>query len=188
MAALAQDRRIPQVMETHLSGYIIDAPVGATEQIFQGSFVTSDGSDKFAAALVAGDSFWGISLENVLGGSANGDKTVKILCESIFQASLGSAALASLGLVVYATDDQTLNLTNDGSDTPVGRIVSVPATGTIIVKCFEPRPAQTEFVAGNFTEDYVYDADAAAPVAGDVVTTLIRDLAARGIIQGTVTA
>lgn len=188
MAALSADRRIPQVMETHLSGYILNVPVGATEQIYQGSFVTSDGTDEYAAALVAGDSIWGISLETVLGGGSNGDNTCKILCESIFSHAISSVAIASLGVCVYATDDQTLSVSNDGTDTPVGRIVSVPVTGTAIIKMFEPRPAQTEFAMINFVQDYDVDQNGVVTIIADGLGTLIRDLAARGIIQGTVTA
>jgi len=43
---------------------------------------------------------------------------------------------------------------------------------------------QTKFAVTNFTEDYTFDANTATlGVTSDVLATLIRDLAAKGIIN-----
>ena len=48
--------------------------------------------------------------------------------------------------------------------------------------------AQTKFEITNFTEDYTFDANTATlGVTSDVLATLIRDLAAKGIINPSAT-
>ena len=45
----------------------------------------------------------------------------------------------------------------------------------------------SSFVVTNFTEDYSFDADTATLAhTSDVVATLIRDLIAKGLLNGTV--
>ena len=191
MAALTANRIIPNILAAHPyagGGYVINAQVGAAEEIYQGSFVTLDTSDKYLSALVVPDALYGMSLERVTGGSSNGDVTCKVLCAGVIQHAIGSIAVASIGKPVFATDDQTLTITNDGTDTPVGMLVGVPVTGTAIVQMFPPRIEVQKFVVTNFTAQATFAADGAAPVAGDAVATLIRELIDQGVIIGTTAA
>ena len=186
MAALTANRPIPNILRAAPyagGGYVLDVPVGATEEIYQGSFVTLDTSDKFAAALTVPDAMFGMSLERATGGSSNGDVTCKVLCEAVIQHAIGSIAQASIGKPVYATDDQTLTITNDGSDTPIGILVNVPVTGTAIIKMFAPRIEVAVFTYTNVGVDKDIDVDAAVAVIGDGLGTLIRELLDQGIIQ-----
>ena len=191
MASITANRPIPNILMAHPyagGGYVIDAPVGATEEIYQGAFVTLDSGDKFLGDLTVPDPLYGLAMERVTGGSSNGDVTAKVLVQGIIQHALTSVAVADIGKPVFATDNQTLTLTNDGTDTPVGNIVGVPVTGTCIVQMFPPRIEIAVFTVTNFTEDLSLVADGAAPQAGDSLATLIQDLINRGLVQGTVAA
>ena len=191
MTALAQNRPTPNALQSFASGigYIIDAQVGATEQIYVGSFVTLDTSDKYAAALVAGDSLYGISTQKVLGTASNGGVTCAVLCEGVITHALSSVAVADIGKPVYATDDQTLTLTNDGTDTLIGRLVGVPATGTAIVKMTRPRPEATKCAITSFTADMSFAGNSTTAADGiKAVATVINILNLEGMIEGTVAA
>lgn len=189
MTALSANRPTPNALQTYASGigFIIDAQVGASEEIYQGSFVTLDTSDKYLAALTKPDAFYGVSLDRVTGGSSNGDKTCRVLCQGVIQHALSSVAVADIGKAVCASDDQTLTLTNDGSNSVVGILVGVPVTGTAIVKLNPPRTELVDWVITNQTDDLAMDCNAAADAEiADVLGTLIKELLAQGILSGTV--
>ena len=191
MAALSANRPIPNILMASPyagGGYILDVPVGVTEEIYQGSVVTLDTSDTFLAALTVPDAMFGLSLERVTGGAANGDVTCKVLCAGIIQLAITSIAMASVGKPIFATDDQTLTVTNDGTDTPIGRLVNVPVTGTAIIQMFAPRVEVAVFTYTNVTSDKDIDCDAAVAVIGDGLGTLMTELIAQGIVQGTTAA
>lgn len=188
MAALSANRPTPNILAASPyagGGYVLDVPVGVTEEIYQGSFVTLDTSDKFAAALVVPDAMFGLSLDRVTGGASNGDVTCRVLCEGVIQHPITSIAQASIGKPIFATDDQTLTVTNDGTDTPIGILVNVPVTGTAIIRMFPPRIEVAVFTYTNLTSDKDIDCDAAVAVIGDGLGTLVRELLDQGIIQGT---
>ena len=75
MAALSANRVIPTMVQANVDGggVVMDYPVGASEEIYQGSFVTFDAGDNYAAPLGAGEVFAGISQERVTGGERRQD-------------------------------------------------------------------------------------------------------------------
>jgi len=135
MAALSANRVIPNVAQAYAAGtgVILDMQVGALEEIYQGSFVSLDAGDAYAAPLAAGEVCVGVSLDRVTGGSSNGDNTCRVLTGGIVQHALASVAQADIGKYCYASDDNTLSLTST-SNSPFGRIINVPATGTAVVR------------------------------------------------------
>jgi predicted RecA/RadA family phage recombinase len=144
MADLTAQKLVNLVKANDPEGYILDLPMGATETIQKGAFVGLDAGDKFAAPLAAGEIFSGIALEKKVSGASNGDTTIKALGgQSMFQYAITSIAQADIGKLVYASDDHTLTLTST-SNSQVGRIVNVPATGTAIVQMKIVGEAQTQ--------------------------------------------
>lgn len=131
MAALAANRLVNIVRED--LGYVVDLPMGASETVYKGGFVSLDAGDKFGAPLAAGEIFVGLALEKKVSGSTNGDTTVKVLVGGMFQQAITSIAQADIGKAIYASDDQVLTLVAT-SNSSIGRIVNVPATGTAIVQ------------------------------------------------------
>lgn len=139
MAALSANTRLrDRLLLGNLcpSGVELDIPVGASEEIYQGSAVSGDSGDLYAAPLAGGEIFYGFSLERVTGGSSNGDNTVKVVSGGIFSLSVTSAAVANIGAMAYATNDNTFGLA-DTSASNLGRILNVPASGTAIVQCLD---------------------------------------------------
>ena len=191
MANQTANRPVPNILQASPyagGGYIINALVGATEEIYKGAFVTLDSGDKYLGAMTVPDPLYGLALDRVTGGSSNGDNTCRVLCAAVVQHAVASAAVANIGQPAYATDDQTLVLTHDGTDTPIGIIVGVPSAVQAIIQMFAPRIEVPVFTITNYTADWAYAADAAAPVAEDAVSTLIRNLINMGLIQGTTAA
>lgn len=145
MAALTANRPIPNIVQSDAlgGGIVLDLPLGATEQMYQGGFVSLDAGDKFGAPLAAGEIFVGISLDKILSVATNGTNTCRVLTNAMFQHAITSIAQADIGKLVYASDDNTLTLTST-SNSQVGRIVNVPATGTAIVQMKIVGEAQTQ--------------------------------------------
>jgi len=117
-------------------GCILNMLVGAAEEIYIGSLVSGDSGDAYAAPLAGGEVFYGLSLERVTGGSANGANTVKVVAKAAFQHAVTSAAVANIGAMAYATDDATMGLA-DTSGSNVGRILNVPASGQAVVQMLD---------------------------------------------------
>lgn len=133
MAALTANRPVPNTLQPRNdcgAGVVVDMVMTASQTIYEGSFVGFVGATGTVRALVAGDVFAGIATKKVV-SAATGVFTVPVLIGGFFQHALATVASASVGVVVYASDDNTLALT--GTST-VGRIVSVPVTGTCVVK------------------------------------------------------
>jgi predicted RecA/RadA family phage recombinase len=126
-------QKLVNIVQVVPEGIIVDLPMGASETIQKGAFVSLDSGDQFGAPLAGGEIFVGIALEKKVSGAANGDTTIKVLTDGVFQYAVTSIAQADIGKMLYATDDHTLALA-DTSGSSVGRIVNVPATGTAIVK------------------------------------------------------
>lgn len=135
MAALTGSKLVNIVKSNDPEGIIVDLPMGASETIYKGSFVSLDAGDLFGAPLAGGEIFAGIALETKISTSAaNGTSTIKIISgTAVFQYAITSIAQADIGKTVYATDDNTLGLA-DTSGSAVGRIINVPATGTAIIQ------------------------------------------------------
>lgn len=135
MTALAANRLV-NIVNEHI-GFVIDLPMGASETIYKGAFVSLDAGDQFGAPLAAGEVFIGLALEKVASAATNGADTIKVLVGGQFQQALASIAQADIGKVAFASDDNVLTLVKT-SNSCVGRIVNVPATGTCIVQMKTP--------------------------------------------------
>lgn len=188
MANSTVAQKIPNLLQGHSSGtgYVISAQVGASEAIVQGTFVTLDTGDKYLGVHTVPDPIYGIALQTVTGGSSNGDVTCEVLCECVFQYALASVAVADIGKPVFSTFNNTLTLTGAGTNSPVGRLVGVPATGTAIVKMDPPRVELVDWVVTNRTTDLSIDCDGTVGVIGDGLGTLIEALIDEGVLNGTV--
>lgn len=134
MAALTANRRVPNIVKAPggaETGFYLDIPLGSGEEIYIGAFVSLDSG--YAAPLAAGEGFVGIATERKTGGSTDGAEKVRVWTGGLFQHAVGSVAAANHGAIIYASDDQTLTLTST-SNSPVGRAVSVPETGTAVIQ------------------------------------------------------
>lgn len=100
--------------------------VKATSQIYIGSIVGSSGG--YARGLVAADVFLGFSLENVLGGAADGAVSVNVQRRGAVQIALASLAVTDIGKKVYASDDGTFTLTAM-SNSYIGTVLRWVSTG-----------------------------------------------------------
>lgn len=117
--------------EVHGGEYDHDLPVIASDIIYEGSAVGDNGSGYFRP-LVAADPFAGFALANVDNSSGSaGDKNVHVRGRgTVILAVAGVTAVTDEGSTVYASDDDTFNLTSLGN-TAIGkitRVINVSAT------------------------------------------------------------
>jgi len=108
--------------------------VKALAVIYRGALVGLDRLCGCARPLQAADQFQGLAYEkcdNAAG--ADGGREVTIFTEGDFEFALAGATKTAIGRPVFATDDNTLTFAG-GSASYVGRIVDVPAAGSIIVR------------------------------------------------------
>lgn len=115
-----------------LEGIFQHHGVIADDVIYTGAAVGENGSG-YARPLEAGDPFLGFAdgqADNT-GGSA-GDIAVRCRTSGLAELSISGVAITDVGKDVYASDDDTFVLT-EGSNTRIGFVQSVPATGTAIV-------------------------------------------------------
>jgi hypothetical protein len=126
--ALTASRELERYVDQELRAL----PVKAGVRVYKGALVGLTGG--FARGLVAGDSFAGVAYEEVDNtAGANGERLVRVFTMGDFEHALASAARASNGAAVYASDDGTLTLTASGNSL-VGRQVDVPASGRVVLR------------------------------------------------------
>jgi hypothetical protein len=126
MTTLAIDT--PRVYEL---GDLNDIPVIANEIIYEGSAVGS--SSGYARPLVAADVFLGFAIQNCdnsLGGA--GAEMVKVQVRGQIQLAVASVAITSIGLAVYAIDDNNFTLTAT-SNSLIGKVKRFISSGICIV-------------------------------------------------------
>ncbi len=110
-------------------------PIIAADTIFCGALVGDNGSG-YARPLVAGDSFWGICVDQCENedGSA-GAKFVNVLSECyIVVAVIGASAVTDVDSTVYAADDNTFTLSSTSNST-VGIVHRWVSSTTCVVHC-----------------------------------------------------
>ena len=139
MGALAMNRPVPNTLQQRMDmagGVVVDMIVKASVTIYEGAFVgvlASTPAGVYGIIQSDGQSFAGIALEKVVSTATVGAFKVRVYVGGYFQHAIGSIATADIGKVVCASDDQTLTITTT-NNVAVGRIISVPATGTAIIK------------------------------------------------------
>jgi hypothetical protein len=131
MAALTADRNPPV---TKVPGMILDLDVAASEVIYKGAFVEIDAGGDITASGVGTAQAFAIAQEQANNASgSDGDIRCKCMIGSIFEHAIASITKASIGSIVYASDDQTLTLVSTANNF-VGWVVQVQDTGTALVK------------------------------------------------------
>lgn len=118
MAALADNI---EVLEKN--GKLVAHPV-AVDIIYRGALVKHNAAGFLApCAAESGAKFAGVAYEQVdnSGGSA-GDKVCKVMKEGLFLLTGSGFSQASVGDLVYASDDQTISDTQATNEQQIGRI------------------------------------------------------------------
>ncbi|HOJ76443.1 MAG TPA: hypothetical protein PLQ89_21690 [Phycisphaerae bacterium] len=162
-AALAANREVDRYIDTELR----TLPVLTNVHIYKGALVGLSGG--YARGLVAGDKFAGIAYEEVDNtGGASGAVRVRVYTQGDFGHALTFASVANNKAPVYATEDQTLSLTPNGSF--VGYQVDVPAANQIVLR-IDTGLAQPQTVAGHQLVSVASVAAAGADQAGAAALT-----------------
>ncbi len=112
-------------------GDVNELPVIASDIIYEGAFV-GDNASGYMRPLVSGDRFRGIA-ESKIDNSAGsaGDKSVRLIERGKVELSISGVAITDVGRPVYASDDDTFNITGIGSY--VGRVQRYVSTGVAVV-------------------------------------------------------
>ena len=108
-------------------------PIAAATIIYEGSAVGVNPATGDARQLNAGDNFVGFSeakFDNSLGNA--GDLNCRTYQEGRIQLAVPGASITSLGVPVYASDDNTFTLTQ-GSNTYIGRLYRWVSSGIAVV-------------------------------------------------------
>ena len=142
MAALTANREVDHYLDQELRTF----KIAAAKNIFKGSFVGLDSSG-FAQPLVAGNKFLGVAYSQGDNSSgSDGDVLVKVFTLGDFELALSGAVQADIGKAAFASDDGTLTKTST-SNSYVGMIQDVPASGTVIVRIGDVRGKQPALTA-----------------------------------------
>jgi len=194
MADLTANKQTPDVvnLDNVQGGYVIQYGVKASEEIYTGMFVEIDASGDLTGAGVSATSFQclGVALERKTGSATDSEVKCKVLVGAMIQYAV-TATKADIGAMVYASDDNTLTVTQAATSGLVGRIVGLgDAANTVLIKMDFPRIInQTVWAVTNWTESYALECDGDADAAiTDDLGTLIRDLIAMGYLTGSVAA
>lgn len=139
MAALTASREVDHFVDQELRSF----KVAAAKKIFKGSFVGLD-SNGFAQPLIAGNSFAGLSFEEVDNAvGADGDKSVRLYTVGDFVLTVTGVTQAKVGDAVFAADDGTATLTG-ASNSFIGHVEDFSGSGSAIVRlATQPDPAAT---------------------------------------------
>jgi hypothetical protein len=127
MTTLAQDKRRDYGAVSKVPG---SADVIADDIIYEGAAVGESATAGTARPLVAADVFLGFAFRKAdnAGGLVSAIK-VELVVMGVITLPITSVALANVGEPVYASDDDVFTLASTGNS-PVGKVVEVPATGT----------------------------------------------------------
>lgn len=110
-------------------------PVKADAVIYQGALVMIDSTGFLKpCAVEAGAVFAGISRSSVdATGESNGDSRCDVEARDAFEVSCAGMTDADLGKKVYASDDNTVTLTQATDEPEVGRIIEVISATKVMV-------------------------------------------------------
>jgi predicted RecA/RadA family phage recombinase len=123
-----------EVSEKHRR--LLQNPVAGSSVIFKGAIVMSNASGFLAPASSLADAkMAGIAYEKCDNSTGSaGDKECKLLREGAFLLSGSGFTQADVGKVVYATDDETVALTQAvGDEVAVGKIAQVVSASQVYV-------------------------------------------------------
>jgi len=111
-----------------------DLDVIGTDIIYEGAAVGDNGSNVHRP-LAAGDRFVGFAVakdDNSAGDA--GAKKVHVQTKGRIQLPITNFDVTDVGKGVYASDDDTFTLTDNGTNSHVGKAVRFVATGSVIVE------------------------------------------------------
>lgn len=114
----------------YYEGNDIRLSVKAGAAIFEGSLLGVNGGS--VRQLTAGDPFAGIALEDRTGGASDGLEHVQTRRRGRVALPLGGVTAADVGKRVYASDGNTITLT-EGTNSSVGAIIALNEAGQPIV-------------------------------------------------------
>ena len=130
MASLTDNK---EVLEKHRR--LLENPVAAAVVIFKGAIVMSNATGFLAPAeALLNAKMAGIAYEKVDNANgAAGDVDCKLLREGLFELSGAGFTQADIGKEVYASDDQTVSITQGTNEIAVGKIAQVTSATKVYV-------------------------------------------------------
>lgn len=127
--ALSANREVDHYVDQELRSF----QVGAGKHIYKGAFVGL-ASDGYAQPLTAGDACVGVAYEEGDNSSGqDGDNSVRVFTVGDFGLTLSGATVASIGQVVFASDDATLTFDPDGNSF-VGYVQDVVTANEVVLR------------------------------------------------------
>lgn len=138
MAILTANRPFPNTVQPRgdATGCVVDMVMTVSSQVYEGSFVGfAAGVGTIAVIATSGSQvFAGIAMKKVLSDSTAGSTKCPVLTNAIFDHAVASGAATSIGAVVFASDDNTLDLTST-TRTAVGRVLNYnPVSGLCTIQ------------------------------------------------------
>jgi hypothetical protein len=158
--------------------------VGGGENIYKGALVSVDSSG-YAAPLASGEPFVGVAYE-ACDNSAGDDaaKSVRVYTQGDWEHALSGAAITDAGRPVFASADDTLTFSGNGSSY-VGVVQDLVSSGKIILR-IDPMGTRVKTVT-----HAVEDLDAGADIAARAIHCFNVDgwiVAARVVNQASAAA
>jgi len=128
MATLAVD-----TPRTYEKGDMNDVPVIASDIIYEGAAVSENGSGYARPLNTADNYFLGFAQSQADNSSGSaGDINVKLVRKGSIKLAVTSVAIDDIGKIVYATDDNTFDITSTTSP-KVGTVKRFVESGVAIV-------------------------------------------------------
>ena len=126
MTTLAQDKKRAYGAVSKIEGAL---PVIAADIIYEGAAVGESASLGTVRPLVGGDTFVGMAFRKADNSAgAAGDVKVELLRQGVVDLPITGVATAHMGATVYATDDDSFQLTTTGGSI-IGKVVEIISTG-----------------------------------------------------------
>lgn len=130
MTALTQD-----VDRQEKEGKLLSSPLAASVTVYQGA-ISMHNAAGFAAPMVpaVGIAFAGIAFEKATNAGAAGDVDCKFEKEGAFLMEGTGFTQGSVGSEVFASDDNTISVTQGTNEVAVGKIVQYISATQVRVK------------------------------------------------------
>ena len=131
MAALTTSLEVDEKQDN-----LLDLPIVASDIIYRGAICKNNAAGFLApASAEAGASFAGMAEEEVDNSSgAAGDLNAKVRTRGVFLLTGVSFTQADIGEAVYASDDQTVSITQGANEQEVGKIVELESSTQVWVR------------------------------------------------------
>ncbi len=115
-------------------GIIVSVPVKANAVIYKGALVVDKGTGYAEPGVDGvGCTFLGVAVESVTGGSADGEKEIRVYKTGSYVYSKDSAAATDLGVQMMIHDDNTVGASSSNS-VACGYVVGIPDSSHVRVR------------------------------------------------------